>query len=237
MSWNLTYLNRRNCLKALGTAAVLPLAQQAFADDDVYVQFPYATYGFSSSDRELIEWAMSSVRYRFCDPAVFANAWIVARQDILWISDDFGSYKKYVTRFQALENQLMALHLAAKGGRALPKVSIHAFTKDSETVGYVDRDDTALLQVPMELELRPQVSGEFRIYLNAYHIGRSGDRSHALYWAKVISHEMLHCLRHLHPEDSYDDTYLINAFENAIYCGGDYQRGSSRSPGITCGRP
>lgn len=191
---------------------------------------------FSPEQKVLLRRAVESVNVRFAEAAVWANT---MRNERKFLLKEDAILDASIARNSG--RNLLYYQLTYLKAYGYPKLNVHAFSKAEDTLGFAYTADKVILKFKTEDVKNfgkdtAEVSGEFKIHLNRYHIGRAGDYSAHEFWAGVIAHEMLHNLGHSHPKDDYDEFLQIMSFQNAIRTNGTYKSGA-KAPRFVCGQP
>jgi hypothetical protein len=130
-------------------------------------------------------------------------------------------------RFYLLYFQLEVLRLpdSAKEeddeGPPFPEIHIHPIHEENGVWG---RAPVGTVKVKWVKKDQYRRSGNFKVFVNTWHLGAKGNGSDPEMWASVIAHEMLHNLGHKHRADEYVDGRQMNAFHRAVYCNGNYNK-------------
>ena len=231
----MTGLTRRNFLNLSASAVGASLITGPVLAAIVKPLFIYE-HDFKGAEAALIDKAMRIVERLLTNPNLLKN-YILRMVNTsngnhyydyqTWLRSNLGHPSgrdwRFVERKHLLQFQIKCLQWAKSHGDSL-FVDIASYWSDMNELGNGDIGTVACISEGFRYELR----GHFRVNINKRRLkSRYIDTTDPeADWAKVIVHEMLHNLGHLHPEGDYTDKWQINLFHNVFRSQGTYSGGA-----------
>jgi hypothetical protein len=184
--------------------------------------------------QDILGSALYELHTWFRDKTVYNNAYTLNPAPVEFVDDQYWKQsdlekhpqEKFNTRNYVLWNQGFFMREADP----FPTINIKPFYEKTDVWGYAPIGKVLTTWNPQAAK-KVDITREFEVFVNLYHLGGGGINDHADMWSSVIAHEMLHNLGHLHKKGEYVDGRQINAFHRAVYCRGQYD-GKKDVPGF-----